>query len=248
MNEKRIILLKIELCRKFFQEFNFGAFEKFRKRVKAIQLRWANNRAWGDRLDSRFVALYYLKDIKNIRVLDLGCNIGLILNEFDQSNFKVGVDLHLPALTIARQLNDDSAKFLAGDILNVPLKNIQFDVIVLMGMLEIFHDPQDKVRCLTEILKVLPKGGRLIITTPNKRYLSRLNKEGYLDYNALKVLLEKDYDFEMFGFNPFPSFPYFLPNSIMERIPFIWRILFFMMRNNILIRYCRSFFVVAQKK
>jgi SAM-dependent methyltransferase len=121
------------------------------------------------------------------------------------------------------------------------------DAVVLFGMLE-FPVMEDKLRCLKEATRILKKGGELVITTPNRLYLSRTEKPNRLDYDMLNDLLKDGYDIKIYGFNPFPTFPYFLPNAVMEKIPFIWHILLWMMKNDIMVRRCRNFFVIARKR
>lgn len=224
---------------------NVKDFEIFRLRVKNKWLIYAKDFWWGDRLDSRFVASYYLRAIKDMKILDIGCNAGVVLSELDQSNFKVGLDKSSQALNIAKNLNKN-ALIIKGDMFDLPVKSSSFNIVISMGMLELVK-ADDKLSCLKEINRVLKKGGKLIITTPNRHYLSLLEKRNRIDYASLKELFSYDYEFEIYGFNPFPSFPFFLPNCIMERIPFIWHILTAMMINKVMLRYCRSFFVVASK-
>lgn len=228
-------------------QIDFKSFELFRKRVKEKWLSSARDLWWGDRLDSRFIALYYLKTIKNKKVLDVGCNIGVTLSELDDSNFKVGLDNEPRAIRIAKELNKDCVSLVDADMFRLPVKDGSFDAVIFLNMIEL-PDAEGKRMCLSEIRRVLKKNGVLIMTTPNRRYLSNIDKARRLDYISLKNMLEADYECNIYGFNPFPSFPYFLPNRVMEKVPFIWRILIFMMKNNVMTQYCRSFIVLARKR
>jgi len=48
-------------------------------------------------------------------------------------------------------------------------------------------------------------------------------------YEDLRNLLLPQFRSEIKGFNPFPPFPYFLPNRFLARVPGIWWILMTLM-------------------
>lgn len=201
---------------------------------------------WGDGVDLRFLATFLLKSYKNKQILDIGCNKGIVLSEIDRTNKIFGLDLSGEFLKTARTLNNQ-AGFVETDMQALPFKNGSFDLVILLGMLEV-PVSKNKAECLLEISRVLRDGGELLIATHNKKALLGKHNYSHLDYAALKQLVSKDFEFKILGFNPFPNFPFFLPNFILQNLPFIWWILFLMMKNNILLDRCRSFLVTARKK
>jgi len=227
---------------------NFKDFEVFRLRVREKWLNQFKNFWWGDRLDSRFLALYYLKGLNGKKVLDVGCSCGVALEELSCTNLKVGFDMSTRLVKIAKELNNNLATILRADMHHIPAKCEAFDEVMLFGMLEVLPTIEDKKRCLNEILRVLKKEGELVITAQNKNYFCPLDKTNKVDYGTLKSLLTLDWDYKIFGFNPVPSFPYFLPNFIQDKIPFIWRVLVYLMNRDMFVNRCRSFIVIAKKK
>lgn len=218
----------------------------FIDRLRKKWLTYAAHLWWGDRLDSRFLAVRLLKNIRNKKILDLGCNAGIILAEMDSSNVSVGLDLSEPALKIAKTISLNS-KLLCADMLNLPLKDNSFDTVIFLGMLEL-PDKKRKKNAINEIYRILKVGGQLFLTTLNRRYLRFKTNSNYVNYAELESLLDGQFTFEIKGFNPFPQFPYFIPNRILAKIPFIWKLLVFFMDKDIFQKISSSFIAYAEKK
>ena len=217
----------------------------FINKLKKKWLAHAPHLWWGDRLDSRFLVVRLLNNIRNKKILDLGCNAGIVLTEMDSSNFSVGLDLSKHALKIAKTISINS-KLLCGNMLDLPFKDNSFDTVIFLGMLEV-PDKERKKNAINEIHRVLKVGGRLFLTTPNRAYIrSRLNSN-YVNYSELESLLDGQFIFQIKGFNPFPQFPYFIPNRILAKIPLIWEFLVLLMDKDIFKRTSCSFFACAEK-
>ncbi|MBM3282938.1 class I SAM-dependent methyltransferase [Candidatus Gottesmanbacteria bacterium] len=113
--------------------------------------------------------------IKNIRelarefkykdILDVGCGAGLYTNLFCVNNNNVtGLDL--------QEVVDQTKirfRFVKGDALKMPFIDSSFDAVVSFDVIE--HLSDDRL-FLRECYRVLKKGGRLIIGTPNRHRVS----------------------------------------------------------------------------
>lgn len=94
------------------------------------------------------------------RILDIACGIG----DFAVNDPKriTGVDHNKDSLVIAKK-RGCSVKY--GDALDLPFKDSTFDGIFCAHLIEHFN-PTDAMRLLSEMNRVLQKGGLLLIQTP----------------------------------------------------------------------------------
>lgn len=217
--------------------------------AKDVTKKWKDHAPqfwWGNRLDSRYYMVSRLRSMRNKRILDIGCNVGIMLSELDRSNLKVGIDLSQKALDIARELIPEASLSLA-DMYNLPYPDDFFDVVIFCGMLEV--PPWElKGKALKEAHRVLRSEGVFLLTTPNRNYWAYRNNKNMINYEELKELLGPSFSFTIKGINPFPPFPLFLPNRILARIPGIWGLILFAMELECLFHHCHSFYVEATKK
>ena len=65
---------------------------EFVARIRSKWQRHAPHLWWGDRLDARFVVVDRLRSLAGARVLDIGCNAGIILSEVPGTNRRFGLD------------------------------------------------------------------------------------------------------------------------------------------------------------
>lgn len=101
------------------------------------------------------------------RILDVGCYDGYLLRQLGRRcrTEGVGIDISFHALRLARRLtSDEGHHFVLSSAAPLPFGTGVFDVIVCSEILE--HLP-DLGWALTEISRVLAKGGRLYATMPN---------------------------------------------------------------------------------
>lgn len=105
------------------------------------------------------------------RVLDVGCGNGLLLqhlaSRFDE---RVGVDFALSEHALS--LRAEGIEMICADVAQgLPFDAGQFDAVASLDVLEHVFDP---LTFLRELRRVLRPGGRLVITTPNVRYVRQL--------------------------------------------------------------------------
>jgi ubiquinone/menaquinone biosynthesis C-methylase UbiE len=112
--------------------------------------------------------LNFIVDAADIKetdwVLDLGCGTGLLSNAIrNKTNFVVGIDLTEKMLEQAAEKNRNispSILYVCGDGHRLPFFDQQFDIVMTRLTIHHFHDPS---KILSEIHRVLKKGGKLIV-------------------------------------------------------------------------------------
>ena len=108
---------------------------------------------------------------KGRRALDVGLGNGLVLQHL-KGRFaeRVGTDLALSRHALA--LKREGIKVIKADVSKgLPFKAGHFDLVVTLDVLEHVFDP---LAFLVELRRCLAPGGRLVLSTPNIRYLRQL--------------------------------------------------------------------------
>lgn len=110
----------------------------------------------------------FVKDIllsfqlKNKRILELGCGVSPYLESLLKKNEVFAGDLSYPLL---RQ-NPQEASLIQLNIANLPFYQESFDFVYMVGVLH-HLPPSTHKRILREINKILRKGGRFLLVEPN---------------------------------------------------------------------------------
>ena len=113
---------------------------------------------------------YYLPFVekyvaKGVRVLKLGIGPGLAALLLSQRGYEVvGLDISSLFVKEASSYTGSHLRILLGDALNLPFFDGSFDAVTSLYFLE--HVP-DVERALSEMIRVLRKGGLLLIRSPN---------------------------------------------------------------------------------
>ncbi len=197
--------------------------EAWPETLKRIRSKFSNGAGkwwWGDYLDGRFLLARWVRE--NIRgpVLDIGCGPGVILSEVNRGTPKAGIDIDREALKAASSFNP-GAFLAAADWKRLPFKDKSFSGVVLSGVLCGSLPREVKESVLAETVRVLKPGGRVLIFDINREHWAagRFNQL-LLDYGGLGTLLG-DHGIAIrntVGWNPLPSFVWFLPRSLKARI------------------------------
>ena len=99
------------------------------------------------------------------KVLDLGCGNGISARLLNQSDFDVvGTDISPLFLKEARNWENSRLRYQVCDVMELPFENDFFNVICSNELVE--HLP-DVETALTEMIRVVCKGGRIVISGPN---------------------------------------------------------------------------------
>lgn len=103
-----------------------------------------------------FVRRKVLEKGKATRILDAGCGEGVLVEEFKQLGYCIeGIDLNYASQDVCR-----------GSVLDMPYEDSSFDLVLFLDVLEHLAYA-DQPPALTEISRVLRKGGELIASIPN---------------------------------------------------------------------------------
>ena len=127
-------------------------------------------------------------------ILEAGCGSGRWVAWFVRNGWiSTGLDWSEACCERARQVIPE-AKFVAGDMRNMPFDNEVFGAIVSLGAIE--HSPEGPASSLKEYYRVLQQGGIGIITVP---YLSPIRKIHRLLTSPLKALSRNSFLRQILG-------------------------------------------------
>ncbi len=199
---------------------------------------------WGCNIDMRYKLIDIIKNLKNKKILDIGGAPGVIDAFIEKNNTVICIDIDRQRLTESKKITNNTILVIA-DWNNLPFKNELFDVIILAEVLQLFN--RNKVKTIIDSLVTLlsPKG-MIILTTINRNHLRYKKDTKKYSYNELTTLLEK-FNYNIYGWNPFPPFPLFFPNFIVHKIPFIWKILGFFFERKIKTDKCEFLYIEIYK-
>lgn len=107
----------------------------------------------------------YLEEISryvknDYKILEMGCGTGLLLSKV-KAKTKVGCDLSGKLLN---QLKPKNVRLVKADAENLPFQNNDYNLVYHVNLLEHVPNPGKVVK---EGIRVLKKGGKQIIITPN---------------------------------------------------------------------------------
>jgi SAM-dependent methyltransferase len=124
-------------------------------------------------------------------ILDLGCGAGRTTQALSAAGWKtVALDLSAPLLDVARRRGPRLA-LVQADAAALSFRSGRFDAVLFsFNGLDYIYPESERVRCLTEVLRVLKPGGVFIFSTHN--LIGTMFSGGYLylrgHVNALKLL------------------------------------------------------------
>ena len=213
------------------------------KRIEFVEkvFREAPQYWWGDWMDVRFYLRERLSELQGMRVADVGCGAGLLDDALASSNSVIGVDTDSDSIAKARK-RVPRARFIKGN--SKKLSSGSFDVVIYSNLIEMV---EDKPALLKEAARLLKPGGTLLLTTPNSAHPCYRGKPK-LGYEELNSLLKPFFDFEVHGWNPFPPWPFFLPNRVLARVPGWYSFLKWLCESGRFPRSSKYFFVEAKKR
>lgn len=190
-------------------------FEKIKKGDKKI-----DGRDWYFLIYERKmkIIIEIIKEFYGKKILDCGCGEGVLVEEFKSKGYDIeGIDK-----------NYESEFVKAGDITNMEYPDNQFDVVLLLDVLE--HLPyNEQYSALKEIKRVLKNQGTLILSMPNIA-----NMSARLKLLILGELSRTDKDYNHLGERTFKEIKRILIQHnfsikrlfpITPTLPIIWQII-----------------------
>ncbi len=112
----------------------------------------------------------YIKNLKEAKVLDIGCAYGIMLQKFPKHFEKYGIDISQFAIEKAKQRLPDATLKVTGAEEKFPFQDNFFDIIICNDVIEHIEKPD---LLLKNIHQVLKPGGILYINTPNLNWVRR---------------------------------------------------------------------------
>lgn len=127
---------------------------------------------------------FYLKDPRYLimanfasegdRVLDVGCGDGgecFVVKTIRKTTDVFGIDISQTAIDKARRIYGSVGTFKLGSATEIPYPDDFFDLVICGEVLEHLEDPEKAIK---ELLRVVKKGGRLLISTPYKETMVKI--------------------------------------------------------------------------
>ncbi|MEK7149044.1 MAG: class I SAM-dependent methyltransferase [Patescibacteria group bacterium] len=154
-------------------------------------------------------------------ILEVGVGQGVVLKYIRERGRNIrsltGLDLSDRLIEMARK-NVPSAHIVKGDAEDMPFSNASFDIVV---MVDVFQYLIDVDKALSEVHRVLRKGGSFIVTVPNrdwilfKRYIkNRKNiqpvEDRFFNFNEMAELLSS-YGFSIASYRGADAFRFYAP-------------------------------------
>ena len=128
------------------------------------------------------------------------------------ADFVYGVDISEEAISYAKKnYRKDNLEFRVGNTSKIPLDSNSVDIVVSFETIE-HHDQHDEM--MKEIKRVLKKDGKLIISSPNKKYYSDENNT--TNHFHIKELYEDE--FKMLLNNYFRSTKFLNQNLLISSV------------------------------
>jgi SAM-dependent methyltransferase len=118
------------------------------------------------------LAAHGLPSIDGLRVVDVGCGFGALACYFAHRGASVvALDLNEPRLTVGREVaarHGLDVRFLPAPMQSTELKRESFDLAVQNNSLCYVVAPFEREAALKETLRILRKGGWLVVRNPNR--------------------------------------------------------------------------------
>jgi len=196
------------------------------KRVVQKWKTYALERWWGDYIDIRFLLVNKLSHLGGQKILDVGCNAGIIASEAaSNGNEVVGLDYNLDALWEYRHLFREIKlvpEIVCGSWNQLMFKEMCFDSMILSWVIYEDKTYTIKKETIAALRRLLKPGGSIYFVESNR--LCPIQGRGleplWSPEEARDFFVSQGFDVEeLLGWNPLPSLFFWLPYKIKIRLP-----------------------------
>ena len=143
----------------------------------------------------------FIVDIKEGKILDVGCGPGFLLSAIDKKWDKYGVDVSISALRHCSKY----AKTFHGELPDIKFDSDTFDIVVMNHVIEHLPEP---LKYINEVRRILKRGGVFIVATPDfdsacARWFGNnfrmIHDKGHMSlFNSFSLVkMLEDYQFEV---------------------------------------------------
>lgn len=135
--------------------------------MNTFEKNFSNSKYKNSNEEERIFKIYLRKLINsnNLKILDIGCGTGLNSKNFIDGNDVTGIDISEEAINKYKLINKKC--HVADIIQGLPFEKETFDLVFCSEVIE--HNV-DTYKFLNEINRVLKKGGKLLLSTPNSSF------------------------------------------------------------------------------
>lgn len=170
---------------------------------------------------------------KKVKVLDLGCGYGRlseeVLWEFPQSR-TFGIDISPYYVSLYNKNLFPRGRAIFGDIRTLPFPCSTFDIVFMVTTLMYVTKEKDQEKVMSEIFRVLKRGGKFVIIERNPKgyriitlggLISKLRGKKFREITSVSfdkaymLSLISRYSGSVFALQGIPFFTLFLPFSIL---------------------------------
>jgi len=109
----------------------------------------------------RYIEKFLLEQDKKLKILDVGCGQGLLVNHFHELGYDIkGIDKEYSSKLVMKQ-----------DIFKTKIKNNSYDLILCLDVIEHF-DISEQEKLVKVLQRILKTDGRIVFSVPNMAHLS----------------------------------------------------------------------------
>lgn len=128
----------------------------------------------------------FLKNKKG-KMLNIGFGNGLLEKKLEKSNENLelfGIDIS--GYAVKKMSKRLTGEYRLGNIIRIPFKSFAFDYIIALDVLEHIR-PSETLKALSEVNRVLKKGGVLIVSVPLNEDLGNMLEKGENPNEHLRI-------------------------------------------------------------
>jgi len=215
------------------------------KNVKKINELWKKinyKYFWGDFLDVRYYLCDQIAKLKNKKILDIGCGVGIITSLADESNKIIGIEIDKDAIDLARKINP-KIEIIEEDFFTWNSSE-KFDVIVLSHFLlsHLLNTDKKTGNIIKKVLSLLSDRGVVYITAPNMDYYYYKKMGGDFTISLFEIFKKNNLHVVFLHWNPLPI----QLCHILKFFPQVFNTIEWIMKNNIFKKSVSLYFEVKK--